>query len=141
MEVVPSDDVTPAGEHLRVPPPSESVGNTDVRAAVKEEVERVFLRAVEARRISDPHLDLLAVRTQVSTLSCFASSTPESNESLKVESLEAAPVARSSRTRVGGSEKLSRSATATRPFFEIETAAKLCSLVSGVTFPDAASMR
>src|SRR5215471_222791 len=71
MEVVPSDDVAPAGEHLRVPSPGESVGNAQVRAAVKEEVERVLLRAVEAGRISDPHLDLLAVRTLVSDALVF----------------------------------------------------------------------
>jgi hypothetical protein len=64
-----------------------------------------------------------------------------SGASLNVEILAGGPPARSSRTSVGGSEKPSRSATAVVPSRDRAIARTLCTVVSAVGFPAAASIR
>src|SRR5262249_37240986 len=132
MEIVRGDHVAPGTEHLGVPSIREAVGYARVRTAMEQQIERVLLGTVEPRWVSNPHLDRLSIVPR---------SVLASNASLKVVNFVALPVAKSSRTNVGGSKKLSRSATTVRPLRDTARFAKLCSLVTGVAFPEAASIR
>ena len=60
VEVVPRAHVAPAREDLGVPAEGEGVLDAVVGPAVEDQVERVLLRGVEARRVDDPHLDVTA---------------------------------------------------------------------------------